>query len=53
KKFGSRSLIALKRIEEASLIKQYPQLIEISGKKVAQAEHTIIITEKEKIVTTL
>jgi len=53
KKFGSRSLIALKRIEEAALISQYHQLIEISGKKVAQAEHTIIITENKIIVTTL
>lgn len=53
KKFGSRTLIALKRIEEASLIHQYPQLIEVSGKKVAQAEHSVIITEKEKIITTL
>ena len=52
KKFGSRALIALKRIEEAGLVHHYPQLIEISGNKVAQAEHTIIITDKEVIVTT-
>ncbi len=53
KKFGTRSLIALKRIEEAGLIYQYPQLIEKNSGKVAQAEHTILIKEKEKTITTL
>ncbi len=53
KKFGQRSIIALKRIEESGLLHHYPQLIEISGKKVSQAEHTIVITEKDKIITTL
>jgi methionyl aminopeptidase len=52
KKFGSRALIALKRLEEANILHHYPQLIEIDRKPVAQAEHTVIITKKEKIVTT-
>jgi len=52
KKFGSRGLLALKRLEDAGLLHHYPQLIEKSGAKVAQAEHTILLTEKEKIVTT-
>jgi len=52
KKFGTRALIAMKRIEEAGLVHHYPQLIEKDRKPVAQAEHTIIITEKDKIVTT-
>ncbi|MBI2452325.1 type II methionyl aminopeptidase [Candidatus Pacearchaeota archaeon] len=52
KKFGSRALIALKRIEEANLVHHYAQLIEKERKKVAQAEHTIILTKNEKIVTT-
>ncbi len=52
KKFGSRALIALKRIEEAHLIHHYPQLIEKERKKVAQAEHTIILTKNEKVVIT-
>ena len=52
KKFGTKALIALKRIEEAGIIHQYPLLIEKDRKPVAQAEHTIIITKKEKIVTT-
>ena len=51
-KFGSRALLALKRLEDAGIIHQYAQLVEVSGKKVAQAEHTIIITNEEKIVTT-
>jgi methionyl aminopeptidase len=52
KKFGSRALIALKRIEDAGLLHHYPQLIEKDRKPVAQSEHTIILTGKEKIVTT-
>lgn len=52
KKFGTRALLALQRLEQAELIHQYPQLIETGNKKVSQAEHTIIITEKEVIVTT-
>lgn len=53
KKFGSRGLLALKRIEEAGLLHHYPQLAEKGAGKVAQAEHTVIITDKEKIVTTI
>jgi len=53
KKFGSRGLLALKRIEESGSLHHYPQLIETGKGKVAQAEHTIILTEKEKIITTL
>jgi len=53
KKFGSRALIAMQRIEEAGLVHQYAQLIESGKGKVAQAEHTLVITEKEKIITTI
>ncbi len=52
KKFGTRGLLALKQIESSSLLHHYPQLIEKSGAKVAQAEHTVLLTDKEKIVTT-
>lgn len=52
KKFGTRALIALKRIEEAGLVHHYPQLVEQTRHKVAQAEHTVILTDKEKIITT-
>jgi methionyl aminopeptidase len=53
KKFGSRAILALKRIEDAGLLHHYPQLIEKGNGKVAQAEHTILLTDKEKIITTL
>ena len=52
KKFGSRAIIAMRFIEDAGLVHHYPQLIEKDRKPVAQAEHTVIITKKEKIVTT-
>lgn len=52
KKFGSRALLALKRLEEANILHHYPQLIEVDRKPVAQAEHTIVLTKTEKIVTT-
>jgi len=53
KKFGSRGLLALKRIEEAGILHNYPQLIEIGAGKVAQAEHTVLLIIKEKCITTL
>lgn len=53
KKFGTRALLALQRLEEAKIIRQYPQLIETGKGKVAQAEHTLILKEKEKIVITI
>jgi len=52
KKFGTRGLLALRQIEQASLLHHYPQLIEKSNSKVAQAEHTVLLTETEKIITT-
>jgi len=51
KKFGSRALIALKRIEQAGNLHQYPQLIETLKKPVAQAEHTILIDGKVVVTT--
>ncbi|HLF53900.1 MAG TPA: type II methionyl aminopeptidase [Candidatus Nanoarchaeia archaeon] len=53
KKFGSRGLLALRRIEEAGIVHHYAQLIEISGKNVAQAEHTVMIEKDKKTITTL
>lgn len=53
KKFGARGLLALRRIEQAGVLHQYPQLIESGGKKVSQAEHTIVIEKGKKTVTTL
>ncbi len=52
KKFGTRVVLALQRLEEAHIIHQYPQLIEAGKGKVAQAEHTLIILKEKVIVTT-
>jgi methionyl aminopeptidase len=53
KKFGSRSLISLNQMEQSKILHHYKQLIERSGNKVAQAEHTILLLPNEKIITTL
>lgn len=53
KKFGTRGLLALKRIEDAGLLRHYPQLIETGAGKVSQAEHTLILEKDKKIITTL
>jgi methionyl aminopeptidase len=55
KKFGAKSLFALKQLEENGNLHQYPQLVEkssnASGTKVSQAEHTVLVDD-EIIVTT-
>jgi len=51
KKFGTRALISLRFLEQADVVHQYPQLIEISKMPVAQAEHTIILDDKVEITT--
>jgi len=53
KKFGARGMLALRQLEQAGILYQYPQLIEVSGGKVAQAEHTVLLLEDgTKFVTT-
>ncbi len=53
KKFGSRGMLAMKQLEAAGILYQYPQLIEVSGGKVAQAEHTVLLLEDgTKYITT-
>lgn len=51
KKFGIKSLFALRQLEQNGNLHQYPQLIEVSHNKVSQAEDTILIDDKT-IVTT-
>jgi len=46
KKFGVKTLFALKQLEENGNIHQYPQLVEVSKGKVAQSEDTILIDDK-------
>ncbi len=43
--------LALKQLESVNAVNPYPVLKEISGKKIAQAEHTVIVSDKP-IVTT-
>ncbi len=52
KKFGGRGLLALRQIEQAGILYQYPQLMERGKGKVAQAEHSVLVTKEGKIVTT-
>jgi len=52
KKFGTRGLLALRQIEQAKILHHYPQLIERSGRKVAQAENSVLLVGKEKWVVT-
>jgi len=51
-KFGPMSKISLKQLEQADIIKSFPQLIEKSHEPVSQAEHTVIKTNKWIVVTT-
>lgn len=46
KKFGIKSLFALKQLEDNGNLHQYPQLIEVSHAKVSQAENTILVDDK-------
>jgi methionyl aminopeptidase len=52
KKFGKKSLITLKFLENQGIIHQYTHLIEKSHKKVSQSEHTIYFDgEKVEVLT--
>jgi len=52
KKFGTKALFGLKQLEENGNLHHFPQLVEVQGSKVSQAEHTILISENEVTVTT-
>ena len=52
KKFGTKALFGLKQLEDNGNLHNHPQLIESSGAKISQAEHTILIEKDEVIVTT-
>jgi len=52
-RFGSRGMLAMRQLEQAGVLYQYPQLVEVSGGKVAQAEHTVLLLEDgTKYITT-
>lgn len=51
-KFGPMARLAIKELEQAGIIRNYPQLIEITHHPVSQAEHTFIKTKDGKIIIT-
>lgn len=51
KEFGTKALVGLKQLEEQGVLHHYPQLIESSKAKVAQAENTFLVEEKVTITT--
>ncbi len=53
KELGANALFGLKQLEDNGNLHQFPQLTEISQAKVSQAEHTILVDEKENIITTV
>lgn len=52
KELGTKALFGLKQLENNGNIHQFPQLIEVSGAKVSQAENTILIEKDKKTITT-
>tara|TARA_Y100000034_G_scaffold79129_1_gene95068 strand:+ start:321 stop:1205 length:885 start_codon:yes stop_codon:yes gene_type:complete len=52
KKFGKQALFSLKQLEDNGNLHHFPQLVESSGAKVSQAEHTLLIEKDNVIVTT-
>ena len=49
---GARQRMALKKLVQADIVHSYPVLKELNGGTVVQAEHTVILTEDGKNVTT-
>ncbi len=52
KEFGAKVKLALRELESQGNLHQYPQLIEDSKRKVAQAEHTFMIEKDQITITT-
>lgn len=51
KELGTKVFFALRELEQNEIIYQFPQLVEVPGSKVSQAEDTIIVDKEGKIVT--
>lgn len=52
KQIGTKALFGLRQLEQNGNLHQFKQLIEEKGALVSQAENTILLLEKEKIITT-
>lgn len=50
--YGMREKVAMKKLVQGDIVHSYPVLNEVSGGTVVQAEHTVILTEEGKKVTT-
>lgn len=50
--FSARKRMAMKKLVNADIVHSYPVLNEVNGGTVVQAEHTVILTDEGKIVTT-
>lgn len=51
KNLGLKALFGLRELESAGILHQFAQLVEVSGAKVSQEEHTILL-EKDKVTVT-
>lgn len=51
KKFGNRARLSLRQLEQTKILYQYPEFVEKAHGKVAQSEHTILITDKVEVTT--
>ena len=51
KKFGTKVFFALRELEQNEILYQFPQLVEVAGSKVSQAEDTILVDKEGKVVT--
>lgn len=52
RRYGTKALFGLKQLEQEGILYQFPQLVEISGGIVSQAENTFLIKKNEVIITT-
>ncbi|WP_414837684.1 type II methionyl aminopeptidase [Candidatus Nanosalina sp. VS9-1] len=50
--FGARKRMAMKKLVDGGIVHSYPVLNEVNGGTVVQAEHTVVLTEDGKKVTT-
>ena len=50
--FGAREKMAMKKLVQGEIVHSYPVLNEYGGGKVVQAEHTVILTDDGKKITT-
>ena len=51
KKFGLKANYALRLLESNGIIRQYPWLVEVNKGLVSQAEHTVLVNDKIKVIT--